>query len=107
MQELKEFIQGLCDVVVEGYPSMTPYPNETGEHYITFGQLGIKVQYIDQEAQTTVDDAAFKESLEEYAQDKQRLIIRKWPIVQQDKQGKFLIRARLVGDDGTLELRHD
>ncbi len=93
-------------MVVDGYPSTTPYPSDSGEHYISFGQDGIKYQNIKMPFQDVLSTDKFKQALQDYAKDKCRLIIRNWPSIQQDKKGKWVIQARLLGDDGGCELRN-
>ena len=106
-EELTAFVKELAPVVVQGYLGSTPYPNESGEHYISFGQSGIKYQNVEMPLQDVLSTDTFKETLTDYAQGLQRLIIRDWPSIRQDKFGKWIIRARLVGDDGVRELRNE
>lgn len=103
-EQLKEFLISLRPTI-EGYKSSTPYPNDIGEPYISFSHDGIKYQNIKMPNQVVLSTDKFKQTIQDYAQDKERLIIRDWPTIKQDKDGRWTIQARLVGDDGQKELR--
>lgn len=94
-QELKDFVLSLCPVVIE---------NKSAGNYIKFGQNGIVKQYVSDPLISILDTTTFCQALTDYAADKARLIVKDWPSIRTDKNGNYLIRTTLVGDDGTKEI---